>query len=229
MWWKNNKWKIIVPALIVVVLAAAFFSGGDIPEPTPAPSPVLSIPTPTPTAEPEVSPEPTPEPSADPEPSPAAEPEHSAEPSHTPEPPAEIDDDALTCTIYILCETILDNMDQCDSAKAGIIPHGGWILGNTDVEFEAGETVFDILLRVCKEKGIHMEYMDSPIYDSAYIEGIANIYEFDVGPLSGWMYKVNGWYPNYGCSRYALSDGDIIGWVYTCDLGEDVGGSNFRS
>ena len=56
---------------------------------------------------------------------------------------------------------------------------------------------------------------------------IANLYEFDVGELSGWMYKVNGWFPNYGCSRYLLADGDNVEWVYTCDLGSDVGGNNF--
>ena len=38
------------------------------------------------------------------------------------------------------------------------------------------------------------------------------------------MYKVNdGWFPNYGCSRYQLRDGDVMEWVYTCDLGKDVG------
>ena len=51
------------------------------------------------------------------------------------------------------------------------------------------------------------------------------LYEFDVGSQSGWMYKVNGWFPNYGCSRYALQQGDEICWMYTCvGLGEDIGG-----
>ena len=36
--------------------------------------------------------------------------------------------------------------------------------------------------------------------------------------------KVNGWYPNYGSSRYQLKDGDVVEWRYTCDLGNDVGG-----
>ena len=66
--------------------------------------------------------------------------------------------------------------------------------------------------------------MNTPVYNSAYIEGISNLYEFDCGERSGWMYKVNGWFPNYGCSRYELKNGDKIEWVYTCDLGRDVGG-----
>ena len=41
---------------------------------------------------------------------------------------------------------------------------------------------------------------------------------------SCWMYKVNDWFPNYGCSRYQVQPGDVICWVYTCDLGYDVGG-----
>ncbi len=61
-------------------------------------------------------------------------------------------------------------------------------------------------------------------YNSVYVEGIHNLYEFDTGELSGWMYNVNGWYPNYGASRYQLKDGDVVNWRYTCDLGRDVGG-----
>lgn len=84
--------------------------------------------------------------------------------------------------------------------------------------------MFNVLQRVCKQNGIHMEYEDTPIYNSAYIEGIGNLYEFDCGELSGWMYQVNGWYPNYGCSRYTVQNGDTIAWNYTCDLGVDIGG-----
>ncbi len=45
------------------------------------------------------------------------------------------------------------------------------------------------------------------MYNSYYVEGIGNLYEFDCGSESGWMCKVNGWFPNYGCSSYTLSDG----------------------
>jgi len=37
------------------------------------------------------------------------------------------------------------------------------------------------------------------------------------------MYAVNGWFPNYGCSRYQLNNGDVVEWCYTCDLGEYLG------
>ena len=132
-------------------------------------------------------------------------------------------DSEYTCTISISCATILNNMELLDEGKAGLVPDDGWILLPVTVSFEDGDSVFDVLLKVAKEYKIHMEYMDSPMYNSAYIEGIANLYEFDCGPLSGWMYSVNGYFPNFGCSKYAVKDGDVIQWVYTCDLGADVG------
>ena len=128
-----------------------------------------------------------------------------------------------TCTFSIECSTILNNLSMLEPDKLEMVPSGGVILKKTTVTFYEGESVFDVLQRVCKEKGIHMEFSWTPIYNSAYIEGIHNLYEFDCGELSGWMYRVNGWYPNYGCSRYQLKDGDVVEWRYTCDLGNDVG------
>ena len=131
---------------------------------------------------------------------------------------------SYTCTFSIECSTILNNLDMLDPDKLEMVPSGGVILSKTTVTFYEGESVFDVLQRVCKEKGIHMEASWTPIYNSAYVEGIHNLYEFDCGALSGWMYKVNGWYPNYGCSRYQLQDGDVVEWRFTCDLGNDIGG-----
>ena len=136
----------------------------------------------------------------------------------------EIGDVEYTCTLSISCATILDNMDLCDPEKVELVPKDGWILQPMTVTFYEGESVFNVLQRTCKQQKIHMEFENTPVYNSAYIEGINNLYEFDVGNLSGWMYQVNGWFPNYGCSRYQLKDGDVIEWVYTCDLGDDVGG-----
>ena len=133
--------------------------------------------------------------------------------------------EAITVTFSIECATILNNLDMLDPAKLEMVPSGGVILSKTTVSCYKGESVFDVLQRVCRENGIHMESEFTPIYNSAYIEGIHNLYEFDCGSLSGWMYRVNGWYPNYGCSRYVLEDGDVVEWRYTCDLGEDVGGA----
>ena len=131
---------------------------------------------------------------------------------------------SFTCTFSIECSTILNNLSDLDPEKLEMVPSDGIILEATTVTFYEGESVFDVLQRVCQENGIHMEASWTPIYNSAYVEGIHNLYEFDCGNESGWMYRVNGWYPNYGCSRYQLAQGDVVEWRYTCKgLGKDVG------
>ena len=143
--------------------------------------------------------------------------------------PVETTKEKLTCTITIRCDTILDNTENLDPAKAPYVPDNGIILREVTVEFEEGETVFDVLNRVCKQYNIQIEYSWTPMYDSYYVEGINNLYEFDCGSESGWMYKVNGWFPNYGCSSYYLTGGENIVWCYTCNgLGEDVGAERWE-
>ena len=132
-----------------------------------------------------------------------------------------------TCTFVIECKTILNNMDSLKSNKKEFLPADGVILKKTTVTFEEGETVFDVLKRICKENNIQMESSYTPGYDNYYIEGINQIYEKDCGTKSGWMYCVNGTFPNYGCSDYKLKSGDKVEWRYTCDLGSDIGDNSF--
>ena len=282
--WQKNKWKIIVPVLIVLVLAAAFvFGDRNIPEqkdPTEqatvsapaqltqdAATPEESNDAATPESA-ETTAEDAPAPSNEQSTDEAEEVDIDTSEFMTPEEmgagatgvyeevngmmidtgtgkdeyltdpvpegkPApiepedvEIGDEEWTCTLSVSCATILDNMALCDPEKRELVPEDGWILEPMTVTFYAGESVFNVLQRTLKEQGIHMEHSYTPAYHSAYVEGINNLYEFDVGEHSGWMYSVNGWFPNYGCSRYRLQDGDVVEWKYTCDLGSDVGGGS---
>ena len=128
------------------------------------------------------------------------------------------------CTITIRCDTVFDNVESLEEAKLPYVPEDGQILPVITVEFTPGETVFDVLHRVCEAADLQIEYSWSPLYDSYYVEGINHLYEFDCGFESGWMYKVNGWFPNYGCSAYELQGGEEIVWAYTCvGLGMDLG------
>lgn len=126
--------------------------------------------------------------------------------------------------IEIRCDTILNNMGDLTPGKAEFVPSNGVILPMVQVPFYENETVFEVLNRICKKANIQIEYSWTPLYGSYYIEGINHLYEFDCGEQSGWMYKVNEWFPNYGCSSYYVEDGDVIVWCYTCKgLGADVG------
>ncbi len=109
--------------------------------------------------------------------------------------------------------------DEIEDKSAEHIPDDGTILDDTELEFSSGNTVYDILLQATIENGIHLE--TSSVGSSVYVEGIANIYEFDFGELSGWMYYVNGEEPSVGCGDCKVNSGDVIEWVYTCDFGKN--------
>ncbi|MFB5677534.1 DUF4430 domain-containing protein [Paenibacillus terreus] len=97
----------------------------------------------------------------------------------------------------------------------------GTIMPATSVELQAGDTALEVLKRVTRSNGIQMEYKGAKAV--AYIEGIDNLYEFDHGPKSGWMFRINGQFPSVGAGAYTLKVGDRIEWLYTLDLGADIG------
>ena len=114
-------------------------------------------------------------------------------------------------------------MDRFDPEKVELVPADGVIYAEKTVTFYEGESVFNLLVREMKQSKIHLEFENTPIYNSAYIEGIANLYEFDCGELSGWMYRVNGEFPSEGIDSIELHNGDKVEWLFSCDGGTDVG------
>ena len=78
------------------------------------------------------------------------------------------------------------------------------------MEFEEGDTVMDVL----KRTGVDIDV------SKGYVAGIDGLYEFDCGKNSGWMYRVNGKFPNYMAGKCKLHDGDKVEWLYTCVRGD---------
>ena len=76
--------------------------------------------------------------------------------------------------------------------------------------FEEGDTVMDVL----KRTGVDIDV------SKGYVAGIDGLYEFDCGKNSGWMYRVNGKFPNYMAGKCKLHDGDKVEWLYTCVRGD---------
>lgn len=219
---------LLAVCIAAAVLAGAFLLGGDAPSRQPeASGPVLTAPAHTPdepdAPAPEAGAPVQTETNAPDKPDAPGQPD-AAQPAPLDEVPAGAEPETGgTCTVSISCAAILSHMDRLAPEKAGLVPADGCLLGSTEVSFSPGESVFDVLQRVCRAQGIHLEFTNTPLYGSAYIEGIGNLYEFDCGEQSGWMYRVNGWFPGYGCSRYGVKDGDVIAWLFTCDYGADVG------
>ena len=114
-------------------------------------------------------------------------------------------------SLTIRCDTIVGK------STAPHIPRDGVILGTSTFELAEGETVYDILVEAARKNGISID-----ANSVGYVSGIAYIYELDFGSLSGWMYFVNGESPNVSANRYVLSDGDMIEWLYSCDIGNDL-------
>ncbi len=247
-----NQWKILTPIFVVALLAFAFWYGGDAPEHrgwTVEQVDIqqenlqtnlqddykynfeenleydLEIDAEIPEIEPEIPPETEIEDPQELEIIPETQPEASPEASEQEDSKKqEIEEINLLVTLSVRCDTILDHLDWLTAGKESLVPADGVIFPATEVVFYEGESVFDVLLREMKGAGIHMEYENTPMYNAAYIEGIGNLYEYDCGQLSGWMFRVNGLFSNTSCSQYTLQNGDVVEWVYSCDLGEDVGG-----
>lgn len=89
----------------------------------------------------------------------------------------------------------------------------GTILGATKVNFKEGATVLDVLVQLTGKRNIQLDYSGSGA--TAYVAGIDNIYEFDYGPKSGWVGKLNGTSLGKSAGTVKVKDGDSIQWLYT--------------
>ncbi len=130
-----------------------------------------------------------------------------------------IKENRYKCRFSVRCDAVLNNLDKLDKSKHGLIPKDGIIYEAEEAEFQDGESVFDLLLREMKNNNIHLEFEYTPQFESTYVEGIGNLYEFDCGAMSGWIYKVNGEISSCGCSQYILKNDDYIEWIYMCGMG----------
>ena len=99
-------------------------------------------------------------------------------------------------------------------------PKGETYLEKTSYTLSSGSTVYDLLV----ETGLSIKSTNSSF--GVYIQSIEGLGELDEGQYSGWMYRVNGQFPEVSASAYTLSSGDYVEWVYTRDLGNDVGGGS---
>ena len=125
----------------------------------------------------------------------------------------------MSCTVEVRCDTVMSRVKE----RSFGVPRDGVILAATPVKFTQGESAYDVLRRVCRAAGLSLEYKYYPMIGGYYITEIGGLAESDFGPGSGWLFKVNGWFPNYGASKHEVEDGDVIVWLYSCDGGTDLG------
>lgn len=99
----------------------------------------------------------------------------------------------------------------------------GYVVSPIGIELQAGDTAWSVLQRTLNQLGIPHTADNNSQYGSVYVRSIDGDGEFDHGSGSGWMYSVNGDYPDYGSSLYVLKAGDVVRWRYTTDMGADLG------
>ncbi len=86
----------------------------------------------------------------------------------------------------------------------------GTILSPTTVSFKDGDTIYDILMQAAKNKVVARGSGAT-----VYVEGIYNIFEFDYGVKSGWVFKQNGASITKSIGVIKVKDGDRIECFYT--------------
>ena len=109
----------------------------------------------------------------------------------------EITDESLTVSMSIM-----------DGDKA--------IIGMQEYALLEGDTVFELVYRATRSKGIPMSYVSG--WD-AYISSIGDLAEGDRGSTSGWVYYVNGVQPQVGVDNYQLKAGDVVELRYVESYG----------
>jgi len=244
LFFRTTPFKVILGAVVICALLAAAFwwqpggaaapgkpgfttdtaqpgSASNMPAPPTAEAGIAETAeiTVAPTAKPGVSPEqttPTAKPSL-----PKTTPTRTPPPTATLTPVPQHPGDAITVTVSVRCDTALKSA-QLSEEKRRILPADGTMLALVNVSIIAGQSAFDALYSAVRAAKLHMEFNQTPVYNAVYIMGIGNLYEFDCGGLSGWKFRVNGEFPLVSCNGYTLQSGDLVEFLYTCDLGKDI-------
>ena len=125
----------------------------------------------------------------------------------------------ISCTIEIRCDNATARKDSI--TNPGIrdaIPDDGTILEVTTYTAVEGFTVYDVLAAVTAAHNPVIPIVANA--DRSYVSSINNLSEKNVGPTSGWTYRVNGVLPMMAANQYKVKDGDVIKWIYVCQWGD---------
>lgn len=125
----------------------------------------------------------------------------------------------ISCTIEIRCDNATARKDTI--TNPGIrdaIPDDGTILEVTTYTGNEGFTVYDVLVAVTAAHNPVIPIVANA--DRSYVSSINNLSEKNVGPTSGWTYRVNGVLPMMAANQYKVKDGDVIKWIYVCQMGD---------
>lgn len=107
------------------------------------------------------------------------------------------------------------------SVAVSIEPADGSAWYSGSIRVAKGVTVEQALETAAAQAGLILNIKDG--YLRAVIRSGVTLGQYDEGPNSGWLYKVNGKAPNVGIADYPLNGGETVTIYYTADYTKESG------
>ena len=106
--------------------------------------------------------------------------------------------------------TVSASVASLPSEYLELVPEDG-VLFSGDVAFASGEDLLSVMQRAMREEKLPL------VFEGGFISAIGGLAPGGAGPMSGWMFTVNGEMPMEGCDKIILQDGDVIEWTYVTE------------
>lgn len=97
-----------------------------------------------------------------------------------------------------------------------------WISPSVIGDLPEGTTAMDVFRQVLAANGYSYEAKGSYVQAVIKPDG-TKVAEFSKGPNSGWVFRVNGEFPDVAMQDFRLSDGDVIEVFFTADYMDEPG------
>lgn len=97
-----------------------------------------------------------------------------------------------------------------------------WIQPTVVYDQPEGTTAMDVFRQVLTANGYSYEAKGSYVQAVIKPDG-TKVAEFSKGPNSGWVFRVNGEFPDVAMQDFRLSDGDVIEVFFTADYMDEPG------
>lgn len=97
-----------------------------------------------------------------------------------------------------------------------------WIAPSVIGDLPEGTTAMDVFRQVLTANGYSYEAKESYVQAVIKPDG-TKVAEFSKGPNSGWVFRVNGEFPDVAMQDCRLSDGDVIEVFFTADYMDEPG------
>lgn len=127
-------------------------------------------------------------------------------------------EDTANVHIQIRCDEVAEAPEMLtDPALAEYIPDDGIAMARLKFIANEGDSVLQILEKICKNKNIEVKKTQDGLIDA-----IGYLKNGDCGQGSSWVYTVNGELMSDNPADCKVKDGDEIVWAFTLDGGKDI-------